>query len=103
MDFNNREKLIKKEITNLLIKFHKGESLGLTITAFMNMVNEIRALDEHKISYVLKGLRLPKMEGNPMLAEEKAYISGYNEAADQNNFAVNLAINAFKKLNDEEK
>lgn len=103
MDFNNREKLIKKEVRALLVKFHKGESLGLTTKRFLELIDEIRLLDERKLFYVLNGLKLPIIIDEPSLSEEKAFVKGHNQAAEQNNFAVDLAIDSFRQINDEEK
>lgn len=103
MDFENREKLIKKEVTDILKKFHKGESLGLSITAILEVISTLRNFDENKVNFILRGLKLPTIQARSTLGADSAYVEGFNEAANQSNFAIDLAITSFKELNDEEK
>lgn len=91
---NKYDTLIYKEIKELLIKMHKGESLTITINKLMEMVKGIRCVDERKFIYMLQGLRMDKMGGLPDMAEDKKIIEGFNEAAELNNFAVKLAMSA---------
>ena len=88
------DELISDEIKELLIKMHKGESLILTLNKLMEMVKGVRYVDERKFIYMLQGLHMDKMGGLPDVAEDKNKIEGYNEAAEENNFGIQLAINA---------
>ena len=103
MDLENRKRLLRKEINGLLVKFHKGESLGLTTTAIMELIQLIQSRDASKICYILYGLKLKRIEDTPNNDRDAIYKEAFNEAADQNNFAVRLAIDSFEALNDEEK
>ena len=103
MDYENRKILLEKEIRSVLIKFHKGGSLGEATTSIVDLVTDTNSLMERKILYVLGGLKMPKLEGKSKLKEDRQFVKGFNDAASQNNFAVQLTIDTFKKINDEEK
>jgi len=91
---NKYDELIYNEIKGLLIKMHKGESLTITLNKLMEMYKGVRYVDEKKFIYMLKGLYMDKMGGLPDMAEDKNKLEGYNEAAEENNFGVKLAISA---------
>lgn len=93
-----RDKLIKKELKELLMNMHKGASFGLTLTAIIDVVKGFRYLDAKKVTYVLQGLKMPDIEGHSTLGEDKAYMRGYNDAVEENNFAIQLAIDAFTEI-----
>jgi len=73
---------------------HKGESLIVTLGKIMEAIRGLRYVDERKFIYMLQGLHMDKMGGLPDVAEDKNKLEGYNEAAEENNFGVKLAISA---------
>ena len=96
-DYHN--KLVEKEIRGLLVKFHKGATIGETSRELMGIIKGIRYLDAKKVMYVLKGL---EMDSVPMSKADmgvlKAKKEGFNEAVAENNFAIDLSLKAFKEL-----
>lgn len=91
---NESNKLVEQEIKELLIKMHKGDSLIGTLNKIMETIKGIRYVDEKKFIYMLQGLHMDKIGGLPDITEDAKKIEGFNEAADENNFAVDLLINA---------
>ena len=92
MDNKDREEIISEDIKDLLIAMHKGVSIPITLTKIMDIMKGIHYMDKKQCVYLLRGLMQYKMEGKPTLAEEKAFFNGHNEAVEENNFAVKLAI-----------
>ena len=92
----DRDKLISKELEQLLIKMHDGESLTTTLNKIMDTIGGIRYLQERQFIFMLEGLYQEKMGGLPDITEDKNKIEGYNEAVDENNFAVDIAMSAIK-------
>ena len=88
------DELMHSEIKDLLIKMHKGESLLLTMNKLIEMIKGIRYVEEKKFIYMLEGLHMDKIESMASIEEDPKKVEGFNEAADENNFAVNLAISA---------
>ena len=88
------DKLILEEIKKLLITMHKGESLLITLNKIMDTIGGARYVEEKKFLYLLQGLYMDKMGRLPDIAEDKDKIEGFNEAAEENNFAIKLAISA---------
>lgn len=91
---SNYDELIIEEIKGLLIKMHKGESLVVTLNKLMEMVKGIRYVEERKFIYLLQGLHMEKIGSMASMGEDPKKIEGFNEAAAENNFAVDLAISA---------
>lgn len=90
MNNEQRLKLIEKEVKELLIDFHKGESYGITLKKLMDVYKGVISADERRFVYVLQGLHMSRITKG--INKEK--IEAYNEAVDENNFAVNLAVHA---------
>jgi hypothetical protein len=94
MQNSERDKLVEATIKKLLIAMHNGESLTVTLGNIMETMHGIRYIEERKFVYMLQGLYMDKMGGMADMAEDKNKIEGYNEAADENNFAVKLCMGA---------
>ena len=60
----------------------------------MEIIRGSRYVDERKFVYMLKGLRMKKMEGLTAVTEDTKKMERFNEAADENNFAIDLSISA---------
>lgn len=94
MNKDEQDKLISKEIKELLIKMHNGESLILTLNKIRDTINGIKYLEERKFIYMLQGLQQKKISSIAPIEIDANYLEGFNEAVEENNFAVKLAVNA---------
>lgn len=90
MDNEKRLKLIEKEVKELIVAFHNGESYGITLKKLMEVYKGVIHSDERRFIYVLQGLHMGKRKEDV----SKERVEGYNEAVEENNFAVNLAVHA---------
>ena len=94
MKREEQNRMIENDLRELLKDMHNGESLVLTLKKIMEMFKGERYIEERKFLYMLQGLHMDKMGGLPDITEDKKVLEGFNEAAEQNNFAVKLAISA---------
>lgn len=94
MKREDSDKLIENDIKELLKKMHNGESLIVTLGRIMEIFKGARYVEERKFIYLLQGLHQDKRGGLPDMSFSQKEIDAYNEAVDENNFAVKLAISA---------
>jgi len=101
MDRNQQEKIIEKDIKQILKDMHNGEGLIVPLNKLMDIAKGIKYKDEQKFVYMLQGMIQEKMQGNPILPEDRGYINGHNDAVNENNFSIQIAISAIMDLEEE--
>lgn len=94
MDSNNQDELVKNEIKELLKKMHNGESLLVTLNKIMDTVKGVKYIQEKKFIYMLQGLSINKISALTATQIDENFLEGFNEAAEENNFGVKLAVSA---------
>lgn len=94
MDKDSQEVLVRNEVQELLKKMHNGESLLITLGKIMDTIKGIQYIQDKKFIYMLQGLKQNKINALAATQLDAKYLEGYNEAAEENNFAVKLAVSA---------
>ena len=80
---------------------HQGETIPNTLQKILDIMNGSEYILEKKFIYLLQGIQLEKLRALPVKDEDINYVQGYNDAADENNFAVQLAVEVIMGVHDD--
>ncbi len=98
MNRKEREKLIADDVRSALLVMHKGGPLSDALTHIIELIRGIKYVEDKKFLFLLDGITQEKLEGKDLLEKDKQFIEGFNESAEESNFAIKLAKEVIKEL-----
>jgi len=101
MNNSERDKILQKDIKELLIAMHEGASLTETLKQIMSILKGVRHMEDEKFLYLLDGMAQILLDGKASSDKDRGFLEGWNESANEINFTVKLSKEAIKASENE--
>lgn len=100
MNNSERDKILEKDIKELLIAMHEGASLINTLKDIMSILKGVRYVEDEKFLYLLDGMVQIPLDGKVTSDKERGFLDGWTESANEINFSIKLAKDLIKSSED---